>query len=138
MGTVGNDDTGTLGVATQQVVLAHHHESGELAMCTGKGCQGEVGQAGELAQCACRMVVDGQRTLHALLILQGVQTAEGGVVGYLFVDLGVVLHGAAAQGVEACFHTEVLVRHVGVVAHHIQFAHLGELGRSLAKQSFGN
>ena len=107
-------------------------------MCTGKRRQGKVGQSGEFAQCAGCMVVDGQCPLHTLLILQRVQTAEGRMVGYLLVYLGVVLHGAAAQGVEARLYTEILIRHVGIVAHHIQFAHFGELGRSLAKQIGGN
>ena len=135
VGAIGHDDAGTPGFATHEVVLAHHHQTGKLAMSASIGCEREIGQSGEFAQRTCRMVIDGEGTLHALFALQGMQPLESSVRSHLLIDLGVVLHGAATQRIEASLYAKVLVRYVGVVAHYIEFAHLGEFSGSLAKQS---
>ena len=50
MGRVGNDNLGTLQVATLFVVGADYHQASQLAMSTGKGIQGELVQTGYLGE----------------------------------------------------------------------------------------
>ena len=42
-----------------------------------------------------------QRALHRLVGLQRVDAGEAGQAGHVLVDLGVVLHGAGAERIEA-------------------------------------
>ena len=137
VGTVGYDDLGTFQVAPFDVVLTHEHQSGQLAVSTGKGVEREFGQTRNLGQCLGQLVVEPQGTLYRLFALPRVQRGEGRHRSHLFVYLGVVLHGAGAQRIEAGLDTEVLVRYVGIVAHYVEFAHFGQFGRSLSPQCLG-
>ena len=137
MSAVGDDNLHAVRVAVGKVVAAHHHQSGELAMSAGVGVERELTQARELGKRALQVVIHCQGTLHVLLVLQWVQVGEFGQVAHLLVDLGIVLHGARPQRVEASVDTKVVVAHVGVVAHHSHLVNLGEAWSLLAHESTG-
>ena len=104
-------------------------------MGSGIGVQGELLQARNLGKAGLQEVVNSEGTLGGLGILQRVQTRELAVRGNLLVDLGIVFHRAGTQGIEARVHTEVVVAHVGVVAHNAQLVNLGQQRRVLTHQA---
>ena len=53
--------------------------------------------------------------------MQALELRQG---SHLLVDLGIVFHRTRTKGIEACIHTEVIIREVRVVAHHCQFVAL--------------
>ena len=63
--------------------------------------------------------------------MQGRETWQG---CHLLVDLGVVLHGTATQRIETSVHTEVVVGHIGIMAHGGKFVHLGQYRITLAEK----
>ena len=138
VGAVGDDHLRAGKVAAVHVVAAHDHKAGELAVGAGAGVQREVLHAGDGGESLVHLVVDLERTLHRRLVLQGVEPLEGGHGGYLLIDLGVVLHRAAAQRVEAGVNSEVHLGEVGVVARHVDLADLGKAGGLGTLQSCGD
>jgi hypothetical protein len=60
-----------------------------------------------------------------------IETGEG---TEFLVELRIVLHSTRAQRIEARINTEVIVRHVGVMANHSKFVTLGKNGLALALQ----
>lgn len=55
------------------------------------------------------------------------RTGKTGQRGDLFVDLGVVFHGAGTERIHARVHTEVPRGKARVVAHHIQLSQVGQI-----------
>ena len=138
VGTVGHYHFRAFRITAFGVVAAYYHQTGQLAMGTGKGIQGELLQTRKGGQTLLQVVVHGQRTLTGAVGLQGVQVAETGHVGGLLVDHGVVLHRAAAQRIESVVHTEVVAAVVGVVAYHGHLVTLGQGSIVLAPHFFGH
>ena len=124
VGRVRHDDLG-LRVALVGVVGGDDEHAREFAVGSGQGVQGELVHAGDLAQPAFGLVHDLQRALGQLVAArqlghQGVDAGEAGQPGHVLAELGVVLHGAGAQGVEIGVHPEVLAAQGREVAHHVQ------------------
>ena len=63
--------------------------------------------------------------------MKGGETRQG---SHLLVNLWVVLHGTAAQGIEPGVHTEIVVGHVSIVAHGGKFVHLWQYCLALAEK----
>ena len=63
-------------------------------------------------------VVDGCGALYGVGRLQRVKIGEARHIGHLFINLGIILHGAAAKRVEAIFYAKVVAAMIGVVANH--------------------
>ena len=122
---VGDDDLGASLVAAGEMVLPHDHQARQFAVRAGAGLEGEMLHPGDLREEPVRPVQDGAGTLDRLGVLQGMQALEGGHGSDLLVDLGIVLHRATAQGIEAGIDAEIHLGEVGVVAHHIHLADLG-------------
>ena len=138
VGTVGDDDLRAGQVAAVAVVGAHDHEACELAVGSSAGVEGEVGHARDGGEHLLHLVVDSLDTLHGADGLQRMDAREGGHGGDGLVDLRVVLHGAAAEGIETGVDAEVHLREIGVVADDIDLADLGEGKGRLTLQRGGD
>ena len=134
---VGHDDLCAACVAPFHVVRTYHHEARQFAVSSGVGVQGEAAQSGNFRQGFLHLVVEFQRALAERGILCGVNLRKSRQCGQLLVDFRIILHRAAAQGVEARVHAEVVARHIRVVSHHGQFVRFRQFGgRCLAHQVF--
>jgi hypothetical protein len=100
---VGDED---LGAALTPVleVRADHHDPGELALGAGRGLQADAVHAADLGQVALELVRQVQVALEQLHRLQRVRGGKSGQARDRLVELGVVLHRARAQRVEAQVH----------------------------------
>ena len=78
----------------------HHQYAGQFAVGAGQGGQANTGHTGNFAQEFLEPVQQFQGPLTLLLWLQRVDGGKSGQEGHLVINLGVVLHGAAAQGIE--------------------------------------
>ena len=126
MGRIGHNHTCALRVATRDVILTHHHQSGELTMSAGIGIESELGKTRQACESLLEIVVQFQGALCGGGILKRMQGGKTRHGGNLLVDLGIILHRAAAERIETGVDTEILLRQVGVMSHHIQLAHLGK------------
>ena len=130
---VGDDDLVALRVAAGEVVGADDQHAGELAVRAGRRLQGDAGQPGDLAQVLLQLVHEQQRALDGHLILVGMDVLKAGQRDGAVVDLGIVLHRARAERVEARVDGMVHLAEAGEVAHHLDLAHLrqGQVARSM-------
>ena len=94
MGRVGDEHLGATLVLTAHVIGTNDHQTRELAVGTGAGIQRELAQARELGQRFLKHVVEFQRVLAGVGMLQRVQSCKRLHGGNLLVDDGIVLHGA--------------------------------------------
>ena len=124
MGTVRNDDAGTLVVTPGHVVLSDDHEACELAVGSCKRIEGEFRHSGNRGQGLCKMIIYPERALHRRLRLERVKAGESGMCRDLFIYLRVVLHGTASERIESGIHTEVHLREIRIMSYHIQLAYL--------------
>ena len=132
VGAVRDDDARALDIAAQQVVLPHDHQTGQFTVRTRTGVEGKEGHARNGRQGLVHLVINLQGALDRAGGLQRMQALETGHGGDFFVDLGVVLHGTAAQRIETGVHAEVHLRKIGIMAHHIHLRHLRQGGRGAA------
>ena len=114
----------------------------EFAVGSGHGLEGEGLHARELAQPALGLIEALQRALRAgrparELGQQRMQAAEAGQRGHVFGELGIVLHGAGAKGVEIGVHTVIEFGKPGEVPHHVQLRTFGQARRIFAQQTGG-
>ena len=75
-------------------------------------------------------------TLHRLGRSGRMGRRKCAVGGYLLVDFGVIFHGARPEGIKPGVDTEIIGRHVVVVAHHRQLVAFRKPQRLAAKQRF--
>ena len=125
VGGVGDDDLGPGGVVPPGVVRLDEQQAGELAVGPGGGLEGHGVHAGDLPQELFGFVENLQTALDRLLGLEGVNLGEQG--GHVLVDLGVVLHGAGAQGVEAVVHPVDPLGQGRVVAGQLRLGDVGQV-----------
>ena len=108
VGGIGDEHFIALAVSTGLVVGLHHQHAGKLAMGAGSGLQGNGGKTADLLQPLLHLPHQRQGTLDGLDGLHGVDVQKAGKAAGVFVDLGVVLHGAAAQRVKAFIYAVVV------------------------------
>ena len=109
------------------VVGLDEQKAGEFAMGAGSGLEGHGVHAGDLAE---QLLGDSGRpgALDGVGGLEGVEAGEAGQGGGLFIELGVVLHGAGAQGVEAVAHAEGTAGQGLIVAGQVVLPQLWQCG----------
>jgi hypothetical protein len=73
----------------------------------------------------------GQKPAAPQLGQQGMQPGEPWQTAHHFAELGIVFHGAGAQGIGAHVHPEVHAAELGVMPHQIDFSHLGAARRAV-------
>ena len=135
VGGIGHQDAGApLLAVVGQIGLDDEHAR-ELALGAGGGRQAHGVEAGDLRQAALEVVHQGQRALGRLDRLQRVGLGEAGQAGEVFVHLRVVLHGAAAQGIEAGVDAVVEAAEGHEVADQVHLAQLGQV--EVATQDVG-
>ena len=83
------------------VIGLDHEDAGELAVGAGGGLQAGPVHAGDREQALLQLVHELEHALHVLLGLVGVEFGEAGQGRHLVVHLGVVLHGARPERIEA-------------------------------------
>ena len=115
-------------------------DAGIFAVGPGHGLEGEGLHARDLAQPPFGVIQALQGALGQFagkLGQQGMHAGKARQGGHVFRELGVVLHGAGAKGIEIGIHAVVELGQIGEVAHHVQFGALGQARRALAQQGFG-
>ena len=133
MGRIGHDDLGACLIATLLMICLDDHKSGQLSMCTSIRIERKARKTGNLGQRTLYLVINLQAALH-IFHRGGRMAIETGEGTEFLVELRIVLHSTRAQRIEARINTEVIVRHVGVMANHSKFVTLGKNGLALALQ----
>ncbi len=134
VGGVGHDDLAARGVAARLVIGADHGHPGELPLGPGHRRERHPRHAGDILEDLLQFVQAGEEALSARLRRQGVAGEERGQHGETVARPRVVLHGAGAERIEMGVDGEVPLRQPGVVAHGIEFRHLGQVRRGRAQQ----
>ena len=125
-------------VAAVLVVGAREQDAGQLAVRARAGLQRDVRQPGDLAQRALQPPHQLERALRLARVLQRMQAGKAVQRRHAFVQLGVVLHRARSERVEALVEVEVPGRQAHVVAHDLRLGDLGQLRALAAAQTRGN
>ena len=139
VGRVGDEHLGAV-AALGLVVGGNELDAGIFAVGPGHGLEGEGLHARDLAQPPFGIIQALQGTLGQFagkLGQQGMHAGKARQGGHVFRELGVVLHGAGAKGIEIGIHAVVELGQIGEVAHHVQLGALGQARRALAQQGFG-
>jgi hypothetical protein len=103
------------------------HHADELAVGAGGRMEREGVHAGDLAEEAFEPLEDLQVALDEVLGGEGMRSGEGGKGRKPLVDLGIVLHGAGAEGVEAQVDAVVLLGQPGEVTRDLGLGDLREV-----------
>ena len=104
------------------MIRANHQHAGKLGLCAGGRLQRDAVQSGDFFQQFFQVIDELEDALRMFGRLQWMEIGEAGQIGNLFVQLGIVLHGAGAQGVEALVDAEGSLREAREVAHHLKLA----------------
>ena len=99
------------------------HKASEFSVCSGKRIKSELGHTGDGRESRSKILVQMERSLHRRSRLKRMQAGKCRHCSYFFIDLRIVFHCAASERIESGIHTEVHLRKVGVMTHHIKFAY---------------
>ena len=124
VGGIGDQDLGPGWVPPVQVVFFYHQQGGELPVGPGGGLEGHLVHAGDLAQELLRPAQHLQAALDRIGALEGVDSGKTGQSGQLLVDLGIILHGAGAQGIKPVVDPVGPAAQGGVVPGQVHLGHL--------------
>ena len=130
VGGVGDDDLGAAAVAPRLVVLLDEQDAGELAVGAGGRLEGHIRHTGDLTQILLGGLQHVPAAFGGMLGAEGMDAGKAGQGGHLFINPGIVLHGAGAQGIEAAVNAMDLPAQLAVVPGDVGFAHLRQ-GRRL-------
>ena len=132
VGGVRDDDLRPGGVAAVLVVGLDEHQAGELTVGAGGGLHGHALHTRDLAQQRVDRVDRLQAALDGLDGLQRMDLGEAGQRGHGLVDLGVVLHRAGAEGIEAIVDTVHALGQGGIMTDQVILADMGKVQLALA------
>ena len=88
-------------------VRAEQHQPGELSLTPGRRLKGDGVEPRHLEQDLLELPLELQRALRGVVLDERVQTREARQADDPLVDARVVLHGAAAERIEARIDPEV-------------------------------
>ncbi len=111
------------------MVGADHQDAGQLALRPSRGLERDRGHAADLLELLFEAPEQLERALCDRVRRQRVELGEAEQAGRPLVDLGVELHGARAEGIEARVDVVVEVREVDEVADDLRLVELGQGGR---------
>ena len=126
VGAVGDGDFRAAGFAVGQVVGPDHEHAAQFAVGPGQRGQSHRRQSGYLAQETLKLVQQFQRALGLFGRLHGVNAGESRLERHFIVDLGVVLHGATAQGIEMGVYGKIQLAQAGEILDHFRLRNLGQ------------
>ena len=129
VGGVRHDDLGAGRIATVGMVSLDEKNAGKLAMGAGGGLEGDGVHAEDLSQLTSQKMQRLQRALHGLDGLQGMDGGKAGQSCHLFIDLGVVFHGAGAQRIKTVIDAVDALAQLGIMPGQLIFAHMGQVQR---------
>ena len=116
VGGVGREHLGPV-LAVVLVEGAGEQHAGQLAVRARRGLERDVRQPGDLGERGLEVAHELQRALGSPRVLERVQPGVAVERGDALVELGVVLHRARAQRIEAGVQVEVALGQAVVVAH---------------------
>ena len=128
MRTVRNDHSCTPKVATGHMILTDDHQTRKLSMRSSKRIEGKLSHSCDCRKGMSQLLIYAKNALNRLGRLQRVDAGKRRHGRDLLVDLGIVFHGAASERIESRIHTEVHLRKVGVMTHHVKLAYLRQRG----------
>ncbi len=127
MGGVGNDDLGPGRILPVGVICLDEQQAGELAVSARRRLEGHAVHAGDLTQQLLRLCIGLQAALDRLHRLERMDLGKAGQRRHVLVDLGVVLHGAGAQGIEPVVDAVDPLGQGGIVAGQLRLRHMGQV-----------
>ena len=134
VGGVRDDDLCPGRIAACKVIRLDEQQAGKLAVRACGGLERERVHTGHFAKQLSRFIQQLQRALRRLLRLERMEPRKARQRRKGFIDLGVVLHRARAQRIEAVVHAVDAVRQRGIVPDKLIFAHLRQAQRLLARR----
>ena len=108
VGRVGHEHGVASSILPREMICLDHQQSGQLAVGAGKGIEGELGHAADLAEGALQLPIDGKSALRRGSRLHRVERGDRARGRKSVVDLGVIFHSARPERVESCVDTEVV------------------------------
>ena len=126
MRRIGDEHLHPFRIAVVLVVGAHDQHTGQFAVGAGSRLEGDSRKAGDLLEPFLQVEHQHQVALHGLDGLERMGEGKTGQAGHVFVDLGVVLHGAGTQRIEAAIHAVVVFGKVRKMAHHVGLGQFGQ------------
>ena len=134
VGGIRDDDLCPAHVAACEVVRLDEQQACEFAVRTCCGLERERVHTGHFAKQLSRFIQQFQRALRRLLRLKRMEPCKARQRRKGFIDLGVVLHRAGAQRIEAVVHAVDAMRQRGIVPDEFIFAHLRQVQRLFARR----
>ena len=139
VGAVGDDhDVPLFALSARMVVGACHEHAGQLPVGTGSGLEADRGEAADLAQELRQQPLELEAALAHRHRVERVGTGQARQAGGPLVQLGVVLHGARAEGIEADVDGVVQPAQPVEVADQVELADLRQPRRLHAASILGN
>jgi hypothetical protein len=118
-----------LAFSSGPMVCARHEHAGQLALRPGRRLQADGGQAGDLLQQLGQQPLQLQAALCQRVGIERVRVGQARQPRRPLIDLGVVLHGARAEWVEAQVDGVVQVRQPVEMTQQVKLADLGQMRR---------
>ena len=131
-----HDDLAASRIIARSMIGPDHRHAGELALRAGHGRETDPLHAGDVLEHLLQLVHAGEKSLG--LGRERMAPQEFRQHGVGIAGLGVVLHGAGAQGIKMRIDREVELRQTREVPHHLQLGDLGQRRRRPAAQMRGN
>ena len=108
------------------MVCLDEQQTGKLSVGPSGRLESHGVHAGDLPQQLSRFVEHLQTSLHRLLRLKGVNLGKPGQGCHIFVNFGIVFHGAGAQGIESVVDPVDPLGQRRVVAGQLRLRHMGQ------------
>ena len=120
MGRIGYNHLLASHIATRTVIVVDGHQARQLTMCASVWLKGEMSQTREFTKRAFKHLNQFLRTICGVGRLFWMQVLELRQRCHLLIDFGIVLHRTRAQRIESRINAKVVVRQIGIMAHHRQ------------------
>ena len=135
---IGDEDL-CLVVALVPVIGGNEHDARELSVGARHGLEREGFHARDFTELLLEFPDDLKGALRimsgsAQLRHERMQGGEARQCGHLFHELGIIFHGAGAEGIKVSVHREVEPGKARKMTHHVQFRQFGQTGTLLAEQ----
>ncbi len=125
---VRDDHDITLGIAAILVVRLDEQQACQFTVCARRRLECVSIHTRDIIEQLFQTVEELKVTLDGAVGLQGMRCGKACKRRHILVNLRVIFHRAGAQRIRTHLDVVVFVRHIGVMANHRNFVHIGDIG----------